>query len=189
MKKTFMKLLAVAALAVASISNLQAAEGEITFTTPNADTSKGRVFLPDGTTRLNTSFLGQIYVSSSLNGVYTALGNAVAWSATGNINSGQTFTIPGTTVGQTYFYKIAAWSTSSGATFEQASGASSGFAGMSAGTQFTTGGTIPGNPPTVIAASSNTFSNFSLAAVPEPTTVALAVMGGLGLLARRRRNA
>lgn len=33
------------------------------------------------------------------------------------------------------------------------------------------------------------FQGFNIAAVPEPTTIALGVLGGLGLLARRRRNA
>ena len=188
MKKTFMKFLAVAALAVASISNLQAADGELTFAVGGANPAIGRIMQVDGTTRVNTSFLGQLYVSSSLNGVYTALGSPASFTAGGNLN-GSTFTIAGTAPNQTYFYKVAAWSASSGATFEQALGASSGFAGISAGTQINLGGTVAGSPPTVFTANSNTFNTFSLAAVPEPTTVALAVMGGLGLLARRRRNA
>lgn len=33
------------------------------------------------------------------------------------------------------------------------------------------------------------LQSFSVAAVPEPTTIALGVLGGLGMLARRRRNA
>lgn len=188
MKNTFLKFLATAALAFASVSGLQAADGEITFFTANADTSKGRIFQVDGVTRLNSTFLGQLYVSDSLNGTYLALGTPVAWSGSGNINS-STFSIAGTTPGvTTYFYKVAAWTASSGATFEQALTASSGLAGISAGTQITLGGTVTTPAPGVITANANTFSNFSLAAVPEPTTVALAVMGGLGLLARRRRN-
>jgi hypothetical protein len=33
------------------------------------------------------------------------------------------------------------------------------------------------------------FQSFSVAAVPEPTTIALGVLGGIGMLVRRRRNA
>jgi len=192
MKKALIKFIAVVALALASAPSLQAAEGEITFFTPNANTSLGRVFQTDGTTRLDSSFLGQLYVSDSLSGTYVALGSPVAWSNSGNINS-STFTIAGTTPNvTTYFYKVAAWTAASGASFETASVSGSGMAGISAGTQFTVGGTVTSPTPGVITANSNEFANFSLsnvAAVPEPTTIALGVLGGLGMLARRRRNA
>lgn len=178
----------------ATIANA-ADPGRIIFDTvklnPNTtiDASKGQVLFNG--VGVGSTFLGQIYVSTSLNGTYTAIGTAQNFfdaEGAGYIQ-GPNLTVPGSSIGSQVFYQLRAWNASAGSTFEQAAASSSAILGISESVQVTLGGTIPGDPPTVVPfPSSNLHSSFSLAAVPEPTTVALAVMGGLGLLARRRRN-
>lgn len=189
--KHFFALLVVSAMAFTS--NSAKADGSINFFTFNGNTAFGQVYLPGTSTSVDSSFLGQIYVSSTLNGTYTAVGSPLAFQGGGvgqpsAINSGTPVTVPGTFGGDTVFYKIAAWNSSSGATFEQASSSGTAILGMSSGTSLLLGGVPSGGGSALPAPQANTFTSFQLAAVPEPTTVALAVMGGLGLLARRRRN-
>jgi len=183
MKKYFLGLLAVGLLA----ANSAFAAGEINFLTFNSgDNTKGTAFF--NSTPVGSTFMGQLYVSSTLNGTYTAVGSAVSFiDGFGVINAGPV-ALGSFNTGDNAFYIVRAWNSAAGSTFESASVAGNGIVGSSAATAFTVGGTIPGSPPTVITATANLHPTFSLAAVPEPTTVALAVMGGLGLLARRRRN-
>jgi hypothetical protein len=178
----------VAALTVA-FSNTAAAQGTITFDTANFDDfSKGQTFF--NSAPVGAGFVGQIYISSTLNGTYTAIGTPVGFRTDGGIGYIQgTDIVTGSAINSTVFYQVRAWNSAAGSTFEQASASQAGIVGISESKQVTLGGTIAGSPPTVIPFPlANQHTSFSLAAVPEPTTVALAVMGGLGLLARRRRN-
>lgn len=58
--------------------------------------------------------------------------------------------------------------------------------GTSALTSTTLGGPNP-NGPSFTAADLTQFSNFAVTAVPEPTTLALGIVGAAGLLIRRRK--
>jgi hypothetical protein len=189
MKKLFLGLFACALLA----ANSAFATGEIQFLTFNSgDSSKGTVFNTDGTTPVGSTFLGQLYISSTIGGTYTAIGSAVSFiDGFGVINAG-TVTINGFNPGDSAFYMLRAWNSAAGSTFEAASVAGNGIVGSSAPAAFQVGGTgSTGNPPPVFSAVANIHPTFSVsvAAVPEPTTIALGVLGGLGMLARRRRNA
>lgn len=184
MKKLLLSIIAVGLLAVQSAF----ADGEITFATFNNDDASKGVTSYLGSPVGNT-FFGQLYISSTINGTYTAIGTPVAFiTGFGVINAG-TVTFTGFNPGSSAFYILRAWNSAAGSTFEQASASASGIVGSSAATAFTVGGTGTGNPPPVFTAVANIHNNFSLAAVPEPTTIALGVAGGLALLARRRRNA
>jgi len=188
LKAVFALGVAVCALAFSSSAS---AQGIITFDTANFDDfSKGQT-LYNGNP-VGAGFVGQIYISDTLNGAYTAIGSPVAFRTDAGIGYIQgTDVVTSSPINSSVFYQVRAWNTAAGASFELAS-ANSGIVGTSESVQVTLGGTIAGNPPTVIPfPQANLHSSFSLsvAAVPEPTTIALGVLGGLGLLARRRRNA
>lgn len=180
-------------LAISLAASVVKADGTINFFTFNNNTSFGQVYLPGTTTSVGSTFLGQLYVSTSLNGTYTAVGSAVAFSGGGAspsaINSGSV-NVPGSAAGgDTVFYKLYVWNSAAGSTFEQASVSGAGIVGKSAGNSIILGGVPSGGGSSLPPNQANTFTSFQLAAVPEPTTIALGVLGGLGLLARRRKNA
>ena len=104
-----------------------------------------------------------------------------------SVTGGGTRVLPGVAGGATATLQIRAWSTSLGQTWDAAWNALlSGQAGAFASTAVFT---IPtGNPP-LVAPSALTGANPGLFFVPEPSTVALGILGGLGtlLLVRRRK--
>ena len=102
--------------------------------------------------------------------------------------------------GTTYDVAVAAWSASLGTTWTQvqaelgngtqggSSWLANGFFGFINGGTVTPALSSPGSAifPTVFA--NGSLSLYEVAPVPEPTTIALASLGGLSLLAFRRRN-
>ncbi len=98
--------------------------------------------------------------------------------------SGGDVTLTGYSQGQSIFLSVKVYDGTLFSTFESAV-AGNGIVGSSSAFAYS----IPtaGAPPSSFTMSN--FSGFQLAAVPEPTTIALGVMGGMALLARRRRNA
>jgi len=104
--------------------------------------------------------------------------------ATGQANGGL-IDVSGTLPGDMVFYSIAAWDTTTGATFDSAT-----VRGNSTPVGIALGGT-PASGPAVTALNVNTFDTFQLqdvGMIPEPSTVALGIIGGLALLMRRRRS-
>jgi hypothetical protein len=87
--------------------------------------------------------------------------------------------------GSTAFVAFKAWDASKGSSFEAAS-AALGLVGESATISVVLGGA--GNPPSV-PVNLIGLQGFNLAVVPEPGVMSLAAIGGLGLLALRRKNA
>lgn len=135
-----------------------------------------------------SQFKGQIYGSftSSNPNDFVALGPVLAFGSGGDgyLFSASAVNVVGANPGATFNYVLKAWNSAAGSTFETAIVSPTAIAGVSSQSSLTLADSF--NPGLYQA--SNGFSSFTLAAVPEPTTVALAVMGGLGLLARRRRN-
>lgn len=136
---------------------------------------------------VNNAFLGQIWgsTSSSDPNSFVALTGALNFFSDGTITAGSSTIVTGASVGSTLFYQLRAWNSAAGSTFDQASAAGNGIAGKSGVASLT----LVATTDIFNSQASNGFANFSLAAVPEPTTIALGVMGGMALLARRRRNA
>jgi len=115
-------------------------------------------------------------------------GNMVAalTSATGviNYNGGSGFGVTGTTAGTTYTIYEIAWSSAYADPF--AAAAANAAVGWSAPIQYTAVSSI-GTPQTTLGAFPS-FGTFAPAAAPEPSTMALAALGGASLLLFRRRK-
>ncbi len=76
----------------------------------------------------------------------------------------------------TFFYEVRAWKDSSGGSFDTA---------IIRGSSGASSVTLLGSPPTTV--NTDNFNSFSLAVVPEPTTVVFGLMGAGALLMRRRK--
>lgn len=188
--KKFLALIALfAVVAITPTVSFAAAQadGQINFFTfKSSTTAQGRVYdtdfvAPNTGTFLGSTFFAQIFGSTvNSESSFVAIGSPITLSS-GVANAG-TISFTGALPGQTVFYQIRAWDVASG-TFDNAA-----ISGKSAVQSAVLGGTLVADGSVFSVPQANTFASFGVAAVPEPTTVALAVMGGLGLLARRRRN-
>lgn len=105
----------------------------------------------------------------------------------GRYSGGQRTTGVATAPGATAVFQVRAWSASMGATYEEALTAAGGYRGTSTLFSSTTGGV--GSPASPAVPLSLTVPGFSVAfiPVPEPSVVALAVLGVGALLFRRRK--
>jgi hypothetical protein len=182
MKNIFTKFAAVALIAFASTLSAKA-DAVFILDTFNSSSSFGLV--SQSGTPVGSSFMGQIYGSftSSDPQTFVALGSAETFSV-GYLYNPNPVNVVGANAGQTLNYKLVAWNSAAGSTFEQAV-SNSGIVGSSGVATLTLASSLNAFDQQ----NANTFTSFSVAAVPEPTTIALGVLGGLGMLARRRRNA
>jgi len=196
MKKT----LSIAALAFAfSAGSLAAAEpGYVVFSNfQNSQNILFPVYNTDGTARLDgTGFTIEIYAGpagSTMNNQLTASGNRTHFN-TGDF-AGLTATtaavsLPGFDAGSVAALQLRAWDNMSGsvASWEAANvrGESHIFDSPALATQSASADQLA--YMTGLGSDINGFSLVNLAAVPEPSTVALGIIGGLALLMRRRRS-
>lgn len=119
---------------------------------------------------------GALITKTFLKSSSTGLGTGV-WS------TGSTAVIDGTQVGQTVIIQCVAWESSMGATYDaayQSYVAAKGKMGWSNAMNVSLGGDTL--PPTVL----KDLKPFSVAAIPEPTVLALGALGGIAFLLRRR---
>jgi hypothetical protein len=189
--KKLLSILSVVALTVmvAFSSNAQTqADGQLNFFTfKSGTTSQGRMFgtdfvAPNTGTLLGNTFYAQIFASTvNSENTFVAVGAPVLLSS-GVANAG-VISVTGILPGTTVFYQVRAFDVASG------SFASAAVSGKSAIQSAVLGGTLVSDGSVFSVPQANTFASFGVAAVPEPTTIALGVMGGMALLARRRRNA
>jgi len=173
---------------------------DITFATYDlANLTQHLVFDVGGSTAVTgPAFLGQLYVGANA-GSLAPIGSPVAFSdggpasaPAGFVDSGTiTVTDPTLNAGNSAVYVLRAWNASAGTSFEAASLVPGAHVGSSATTTITLGGTVPGTPPTLVTATANLHSTFTLsvvpAAVPEPSVLALGLLGGAALVLRRRK--
>jgi len=169
---------------------------DITFQTFDpADFTQHLVLDVGGAPVTGPSFLGQLYVGANA-GSLAAIGNPVAFSPSGSGGEGfiadATISVTDATLnaGSPAVYALRAWNASAGASFEAASLVVGAHVGSSSVTPITLGGTVPGTPPTLLTATANLHPSFTLAtvtAVPEPSVLALGLIGGAALILRRRK--
>jgi hypothetical protein len=133
------------------------------------------VFNVDTTTRLaGNQFMAQLLVNGTPVGAPTPfLSGGSAGFFLGGVQDA------GVAAGTTVTAVVQAWDTATGATFDAAL-----IKGVSAEWQLDVVGNPAGQPPAPPAALVG-MTSFSL--VPEPSTIALAVLGGVALLFRRRK--
>jgi hypothetical protein len=109
----------------------------------------------------------------------------------GTFNGGNPYTITPSTPNAQVAFMFAAWSISTGAlTYDAAKLASTGYTGQSAiGQNYTLGGfgSPPSLPGATFGAGAGQISGFTLTPVPEPSTIALGLLGAAALLMRRRK--
>lgn len=138
-----------------------------------------KVFQANGTTALDgAAYKAQLYVGATADSL-VAVGSALDFrtgNAAGYITS-TAITIPGVT--GTVFAQMRAWETAKGATYEAAAATGAGF-GFSNTIQVDL--TLPPAAPADMVG----LQSFALV-IPEPSTVALVLLG-LGALALRRRK-
>lgn len=176
------KLLLVAACIVASVGAL--AQGTILFNNVAAGTVAGKITDADGTGLAGTAFLAQLYAGADATSL-APVGTAVTFrtgAAAGFVNA-STVAIPGVASGVVAsFLQVRAWDATGGATYDAAVSSGKHF-GSSA--IFASDGPLGGggSPPATPAGLKN-FKGFSL--IPEPSTIALGVLGAAALLLRRR---
>jgi hypothetical protein len=133
----------------------------------------------------------------------TSLGNwtygatGTNYVSAGSINGGNSLSLP-VTAGSTVYVELVGWSASLGTTWSAVSTqisngfTSNGYFGVSNVGSVTTGGAgTPAGPALALFGGTGITSGFQLnyVATPEPSTIALAAMGGLSLLALRRKKA
>lgn len=176
--KRLSAILSITAALGLGVSSSLAQQAQVSFFTIDfADENQHVIFNTDMTTRaVGPNVVAQISIGLT-GGALAPVGTPEALSTTfpgfvlaGAVNVAQAF-------GSTLDYQIKAWDTSTGSTYETAT-----VRGISDIAQVTLPGDSTGTPPDL-----RTFNSFSLQVIPEPSTVALGVIGGLALLMRRRK--
>jgi len=173
------KLLVTLAAVLVSVSSF--AQGTVIF---NNRTQAGDAPIkrPDGT-GAGAGISAQLYLQTAP-GVFTALTPATTFrtasaAAAFFVNEINPFTVQGVLPGQSATFKVVAWETSAGS-YEAAvlKGESNPF------TIAQLGGTPAGGAP-IPTPSLNGLQGFTM--IPEPSTIALGVLGAAALLYRRRK--
>jgi len=184
------KIIIVIACMLAGVSAY--AQGTVNFNNrvPAATPSPvdAPIFDVGGTTRLSgTGFYAQLY-GAAAGGTLAAIGDALTFStgrpgyilATG---VDTTRSIPGVTPGGNAQVQIRAWSASAGSTYEAALAAGGAVGSSDVLTLATGGGGAPPGPPADLVG----LKSFSLNVIPEPSTLALGILGAALLVIRRRK--
>lgn len=190
------KILTIGLLGLAMVLNVKG-QGQVDFRNSNLTGSRF-VFDVDGTTKLaGPAFAAQLYYSTTQNGTYVPV--AAPSVAFRNVGAGDGFwnpgassarNIPGTLGNQSVFLIVRAWNTAAGATWEAASLNADGRISSpnAVGFAYTLGGDPGDGSPAVTAPAMNGFQSFSLVPVPEPSTIALGILGAGSLLFLRRKK-
>jgi len=188
------KLLFVAALMVSALGAM--AQGTVTF--KNTTALANPVFDTDGATKLgDAAYQAQLVWSATSSGTFAVAkmsdGTTDSAAAPFRTGAGAGFWNPGAdavrvagvAAGTAGFFKVQVWNPADG-TFAQAKAKAGAKWGESAVFSVTTGGA--GSPPS-LPADFTTLTSFSLKLnpnVPEPSTIALGLIGAGALLLRRR---
>jgi hypothetical protein len=191
-----MKKTTIAILSLLLISGATAfGQGTIFFANRLSAATFNPVYMPDGTTALSgAGFSAQLF--ADVGGSLTAVGSALPFRTGAGAGSwaGVQVAIPGAAPGTTVSLQVFAWDNNGGAyaTYAAAlaAGALHGFSPA-----FTSaalggdpgGGGLPIPDPNIVGNANplNNMQSFNM--VPEPSTIALGILGAAALLLRRRR--
>lgn len=172
-----MKKLLVALAAVLVTAATSYGQGQINFNNLGAltDSAKYGIFLPGGTTGPGGSYTAQLFLVGD-SGV-TPLTPATTFASDAGFEyllQPVDITVPGVASGGTANFRVQVWDTLGGS-FDGAKIARG---------QIDFSGKVGGgvNPP-----ENTVFDGFNLVAVPEPSTIALGLIGAGALLLRRRK--
>lgn len=178
-----MKTLMLASAFVAAAATALA-QGTVKFSNySTVDGINSPVYAP-GNVKLGAAYLGQLYAGTTADSL-APVGTAVAFkdaagAGTGYVIGG-TVTINSVAGGANAFIQLRAWEAAGGTSYEAAQASGKMFGASPTITIAT--GNPNGSPPTVPAALTG-LASFTL--VPEPSTLALGVLGAAALLLRRR---
>jgi len=188
MKKTTIAILSLLLISVTTTF----AQGTINFGNRLTSATFAPVTLPDGTTRLDGGgFSAQLFLAGSL----TAIGSPLAFRAGTGAGSWAAveLAVPNVAAGAAASFIVRAWANGGGtyATYDaavaagQLAGSSIAFTSLPLGGPTTP---FPTLTPNIVGNTdpANNLQPFSLV-VPEPSTIALGVIGAVALLLRRRK--
>jgi hypothetical protein len=183
--KKYIKILAIA-ISCIGLTSAAFAQGQINFFTFNSTTSLGQVFSTAGVPAGGT-YVGQLYGGlTSDRTTFTAVGTPSAFASnSGYINSG-IVNVAGTFGGQTFFYELRVWDSALASSLETQATGRGGISPNVA--SLVLGGTPNGGGTPVPVSNANGFNTFTLAPVPEPSTIALGILGAGSLLFLRRKK-
>jgi hypothetical protein len=192
MKKTI--AIVVAAIFMSGVSAF--AQGTVFFANRLSAAIFAPVYASDGTTALSgAGFSAQLFAGSDATSL-TAVGSPLPFRTGAGAGSwaGIDVTVPTVAPGASAFLQVRAWD-NAGGTYATYAAALAGGVGTGLSTVFRSdalgGGNPPGPSPNIVGTTDPTHSmgsfNVSGTVIPEPSVLALAGLGGLALLIRRRK--
>ena len=195
----FKKILALVVLA--SVSTVAFAQGTVSFNTVIASIgTDAKVSDPNGVAVIGLAYMAQLYAGpgTTAESALVAVGNPVGFKAGFNAGYVQTtgtafgsavdsvVTLPAATPGGPVTIQLRAWD-SAYSTYEAAltASAASGKSALLA-LGITGNPILPGTPPVDLSGLTG-FTMTGGAIIPEPSSIALMLLGGAALLIRRRK--
>jgi hypothetical protein len=197
----FKKILALVVLA--SVSTVAFAQGTVAFTTVNLGTT-AQVFAPGGGLATGAAYLTQLYAApgTAVESALVAVGDPVNFrtgvnagyvqqsgtvTTTGKAVNSLVYAFQGGTPGGAATVQLRAWD-STFATYEAAKAASAVLGKSALLTLAATGNPVGSPPSTQVDLIGLTgFTMSGGAVIPEPSSLALMLLGGAALLIRRRK--
>jgi len=178
-----MKRIAILATCLLASILVSHAQGTVNFFNVGAGVN-APIFNSDGVTKLaGAQFMAEL-LAGPIGGSLAPVGAATTFLTGANAGyfAGGVVSVPGVAGGSPAQFQVRAWDTTVGATYAAVLAAGRGY-GSSTIFQTATGGAgSPPSSPTALVG----LTSFSLV-VPEPSTIALGIIGGLALLLRRRK--
>lgn len=183
MKKTLL----LASCLLAACSAL--AQGTVNFNTSVTGKVDAPITDVNGTTLLpgDGTFLAQLYYgpAGAVESALTPIGAAISFrSNKPGYLTGGTLALTGITPGAAAVVQVRAWEAAGGSKYEDAAASGKKFGKSELLAVAKTGGDTSGGPPTTPA---NLVGLKGFALIPEPSTIALGVLGAAALLIRRRK--
>jgi hypothetical protein len=169
-----MKKLLIVAICVAGVLSAQA-QGLINFLNISGSVTTVSGALAAGET------LGQLWAGTAADSL-AAVGDPLAFVGGGTINGGEV-AIPGVAGGSTAFVQLRAWDAASGADY--ASATIKGESNVATSPALKTAGALL--PAPFLNTDAFQLADVGGPVIPEPSTVALAILGAAGLFIRRRK--